>query len=348
MQPLNTSHNNQSYNGILQPFIDVLFRNPRQKGRLIGQEVTTPRTNVKAIIAVDGENNIHLLLSPAPNDDSQFNRLELRSLKISIQNWSVAGYPPQTYLDIACSTGITPSFQRPFLRFAEDVLFEISQINIVPADAVYRTGTRWRKFWSQDSSTAITQEWLYGIYGELAFLEEMLKRFGETVIHSWVGPSGQDHDFQHGNYIAVEVKTSVEKPFRVHCNIRQLDPTLFKILYIACYKVVVSESGESIPELVRKIENSIGDDLLKDVFYDKLVQAGYRRDLETIYNETRLEKDAAAFFLVDEIFPKITESSFIKPPDHRISGVRYMLQLTGIRELTFDETAEDLKKLTTQ
>lgn len=348
MQPSNTFPNNQSYNGVLQPFIDALFRKPRQKGRLIGQEVATPRTDIKAIIAVDSDSNIHLLISPAPNDDSRFNRLELRGLKVAIQNWSVEGYLPQTYLDVSCSTGTIPSFQRPFLRFAEDVLFEISQIDIVPADAVYRTGMRWRKFWSQDSSTAVTQEWLYGIYGELAFLEEILKRFGKTVINSWVGPSGQDHDFQHGNYIAVEVKTSAEKPFRIHCNVRQLDPTLFKVLYVACYKVAVSESGESISELVRKIENIISDDPLMDVFYNKLVQAGYSRDSEATYNETRLEKDVAVLFLVDEIFPKITEGSFIKPPDHRISGIRYMLQLAGIRELTFDETTEDLKKLATQ
>ena len=348
MQPSNTFPNNQSYNGVLQPFIDALFREPRQKGRLIGQEVTNPRIDVKAIIAIDGDGNIHLLISPAPDDDLRFNRLELRGLKVTAENWSVAGCPPQTYLDVSCSTGITPSFQRPFLRFAEDVLFEISKIDIVPADAVYRTGMRWRKFWSQDSSVEITPEWLYGVFGELAFLEEILKRFGKTAVHSWVGPSGQDHDFQRGNQIGVEVKTSAEKPFRIHCNIRQLDPTLFKVLYIVCYKVTLSESGESISELVRKVEDFIKDESLLDIFYEKLVMAGYRRDLEPIYNETHLEKDLAVAYFVDESFPKITEHSFVKSPDHRINDIRYTLQLTGIQELTLDEIAGDLKNLVNQ
>ena len=271
MQPSNTFPNNKSYNGVLQPFVDSFFREPGRKGRFIGQEIATQRKDIKAIIAIDGESNIHLLISPAPNDVSQFNRLELRGLKVAKQNWSVAGYPSQNYLDVSCLTGTTPSFQRPFLRFAEDVLFEIVQSDILPSDAVYRTCVRWKKFWSPDKETEVTREWVYGLFGELLFLSELIKRFDPSVIDCWMGPLGKDHDFQTGTSLAVEIKTSVEIPFRINCNIRQLDPTLFDLLYVVCYRLTSSEKGITLPELVKSIEDIISkDELLLDKFYEKL------------------------------------------------------------------------------
>ena len=129
-----------SFGGILQPIVESLERNQRQPGKLVGQEVVIyTRDDVQAIIALDAGNNVHLLITPPSNGDPRLSRFELKGLKITDMEWSVAGRNSQLYLDISCATGTMPSFRRPFLRFAEDVLLEISHPERVPADAAYTT-----------------------------------------------------------------------------------------------------------------------------------------------------------------------------------------------------------------
>lgn len=345
MKPLNTSHSEISFGGILQPLVDLLARNPRQNGKLSGQEVVIPRKDVQAIIALDGENDVHLLITPAPADDSRLSKLDLKGLKITSKEWAVAGRPVQHYLDISCATGTLPSFRRPFLRFAEDVLFEVTQSEYSPADAVYRTSIRWRKFWSPDIETEITRDWVHGIFGELLFLADLIQRHGSKTVGSWAGPTGKDHDFQIGTDLAVEVKTSVETPFRINCNIRQLDHSLFKQLFVLCYRITPSESGTSLPELVRHVERLMGDDEASlDKFYELLMAGGYARQLESAYAAFKMDYSNGSVFRVDENFPKIIERSFVTPPDHRITGIRYTLQLTGLEELKLDDIADTLEK----
>ena len=122
MKLSNTPPSETSFGGILQPLIESLERSPRQTGRLVGQDVIlSARKDVQAVIALDSKNDVHLLISPAAADENRFLKLELRGLKIANGEWAVAGRATQHYLDITCSTGLLPSFRRPFLRFAEDV-----------------------------------------------------------------------------------------------------------------------------------------------------------------------------------------------------------------------------------
>lgn len=337
------SHNEISFSGILQPIADLLSRNPKQSGKLTGQEVVVSRKDVQAILALDNEDNTHLLIIPAPSDSSLFSEFELKGLKISVNEWAVAGHVAQNYLDISCATGTLPSFRRPFLRFAEDVLFEISRSKMSPADAAHRTCIRWKKFWSPDTVTEVTQEWIRGLFGELLFLTDLIERFGSGVIDSWAGPAGKDHDFQTGNNIAAEVKTSVEVPFRINCNLRQLDSSLFKLLYVVCYHLTPSEKGITLPDLVKNVEQLLEKDQTSlDKFYDRLITVGYIRHLEPVYSGSKIEYTNASVFKVDDNFPKIIESSFVNSPDHRISGIRYTLQITGIDELTIDSILDKL------
>jgi hypothetical protein len=346
MKPSNTSPNEISFGGILQPLIESFERSPRQAGRLVGQDVIlSTRKDVQAVIALDSENDIHLLISPAAADESRFSQLELHGLKITNREWAVAGRATQQYLDITCSTGSLPSFRRPFLRFAEDVLYEISHPGVLPADAAHRTIIRWKRFWSADVSMEITTEWLYGLVGELTFLADLIQRFGSDVVRVWSGPLGKDHDFQTGTDLGVEVKSSVEMPFKIHCNIRQLDPSIFKKLYIVCYRITASEAGSSLPDLVQQIENLIGNDEgVMDDFYQRLAAIGYSRQFEPNYKEHPVTISAASVFSVNDSFPKIIENSFINPPDHRISNIRYTLQLIGIPELKIDAIVQDLER----
>lgn len=332
------------FGGILQPLIESLQRNTGQKDKLLGKEVVIPQKNFKAIIALEFNGNIHLLVSPPPEDDSRLSRLDLKGLKISNKKWSVSGNPARVYLDLSCETATFPLFKRPFLRFAEDVLYEVSKTDNLPSEALYKTCLRWKKFWSPETVTEVSKEWVYGLFGELLFLTELLKRFGPSVITSWSGPTGSDHDFQKTNDIAVEIKTSTELPFKINCNLNQLDPDIFKNLFLACYHLIPSETGTTLPELVRSIEKLVRDgETALEKFYKLLSDTGYKLQNEIIYSEFKLDHNESVLFRIDSKFPKIVEKSFKDPPDHRISGIRYTLQLTGLEELTIDKIATHLK-----
>lgn len=334
-----------SFEGVLQPLVSLLEKNPRQKDKLVGQEVATNRKDTSAIIALDFTNNIHLLIAPA-GERSHLPKIDLKGLKVSNTRWLVSGHPVNNYLDVSCSTGVMPLFKRPFLRFAEDILFEISQSQITPADAVHKTSVRWKKFWSSDSGNGVTKEWVHGLFGELLFLKSITGQFGADVVNCWTGPLGKDHDFQTSTILAVEVKTSVNMPFQINCNIHQLDSNLFKKLYIVCYCVATSNDGTTLPELVKDITHLIeSNELLLEKFYELLAATGYKLSLESVYNDFRLSHSKAAIFRVDKNFPKITEESFIKPPDHRINNIRYTLELAGVKALKIEDISNDLQRL---
>jgi hypothetical protein len=346
MQPLNTSPSNISFGGILEPLVQNLEKLPRQNGRLTGHEIVMHGSVAQAIIALDNENSIHLLLTPAGDSSERFSKLSLKGLSVAVREWMVGEHPARPYLDVACATGTLPSFKRPFLRFAEDVLQEILQTQASPDDAVYRTGIRWRHFWSPDSTMRPSTEWMYGIFGELSFLADIITRSSPKAVQSWTGPMGKDHDFQTGTEVAFEVKASAEVPFRIHCNIRQLDHRIFNDLFLVCYKLAPSEAGKTLPEIVSHIEVLIAnDEIMLDGFYERLGASGYLRSLEPVYKEMPLSCSRASVFRIDDAFPKITEGSFLSPPDHRITAVRYTLQVTGVDELDLDDIPEYLSRL---
>lgn len=336
-----------SFGGILQPMVESLERSSFQPGRLVGQDIVIHnRKDIQTIIAIDAGNNIHLLISPPSNSDPRLEKIDLKGLKIADIEWTVANRSNQLYLDISCATGSMPSFRRPFLRFAEDVLYEISQQGVKPADAVYITCLRWKKFWSPEVDTEVTKEWIHGLFGELIFLVDLIERFGPNVVNSWLGPLGKDQDFQKGIDLAVEVKTSTEIPFSITCNIHQLDSDLFKQLFIVCYKLSSSDDGRTLPEIVRQVENLLSSDEKQlDKFYEKLTASGYQLQMEALYSGFRMNHEQAAVYFIDDNFPKIVEKSFITIPDHRITGIKYKLQLTGLEVLTIDSVSDTFKKL---
>jgi hypothetical protein len=344
MKPSNTYPNtNPSFTGVLQPLVDLLAHNERQSGRLSGQEVVVPGQEAKVIIALDSEDNIHLLISSSDSADTRLERIDLHGLKVDFREWSVAGMPTQNYLDLSCATGSMPAFRRPFLKFSEDVVYELSQKSGTPSDAVYRTCIRWQRFWSAEVQPDISREWLYGIYGEILFLNELIRRFGSGVVQRWEGPLGSDHDFQVGTNLAVEVKASSEIPFVIHCNIRQLDAALFDKLFLLCYRLTISDSGLSLPDLVKETENLLGnEDGMLDKFYERLAASGYQRQLESGYSEYLFDASAPVVFPVNETFPGITERSFVTSPDHRINNIRYTLTLAGLEEFAIDDVVDDL------
>jgi hypothetical protein len=337
MSSSNTSPSDGGFIGVLQALTELLSRHPREHGRLVGQDVVTTRSDIRSLLSLDADGNIHFLLTPPAADERRFQRFALRALRISNRTWSVSGHAPAVYLDLMCATADSPAFQRPFLSFCEDVLNDLVARNASPEDAVYRACVRWQRFWTADADR-FTIEWLHGLAAELAWLSELIALHGPAVIHSWLGPEGADHDFQTGTELATEVKSSTAMPFRIECNLNQLDPGIFRRLLLICYLFTADPAGETLPMSVAAIEDALrADSDALELFWDRLARVGYRRQLEEQYRQHPYRLAPPSVFRVDDTFPRLTVGSFAHPPDGRISRVRYVVELTGVEPMTLDE-----------
>lgn len=339
---------------MISPALDQLAESLYQggaikAGTLRGKEIPGLPKGVRALIALDSSDKLHLLFSPA--DVAQSSRLrtvQLRNVRCSVERWEVGGSPLGDYVDIVCDADRASPLRKPFAGFCEDVLKTLgSGRNSIP-DAVLSTFKRWKRFWDLPRSKGLKDEWLKGLFGELVFLEGLIEQCGSTAVSSWCGPDGNDHDFRNGS-IAVEVKTTSTDPptVRIH-TLRQLDDTDLDVLYLYVVGLSKGDGGVSVVDVVERVENSLaGDSAAQDLFWSKLAQAGYRRDLEPQYRQRLLTQDRSRIYRVADEFPRIVSSSFRSPPDDRISKLRYVLSLAGVSErpLTDREVIGHIKKL---
>lgn len=336
------------YRGIVGPLLNSLRAGtgPRPD-RLVGQEIKTSRVDVGVFVAIDADQNAHLVVSPAPASDERFRRFDMKMFGITVSDWSVRSRTPQKFLDIRCVVSGNEALLRPFEAFCDDFLVDLEDGTPSPETAALRTARRWHEFWARQASE-MTQQAMRGLLGELTFLEFLIREYGPRVVHSWTGPENHDHDFQSGHEIAFEVKTSSRIPYQVECNLNQLDRGLFTKLYLVCFRIGRAQEGNSLPEQVARVTGTLqGDDAAQTLLDEKLAMAGYSRLNESDYAAHRFDVGPAEVFAVDADFPAITLSRFTAPPDMRVLEVRYTLEITGLPALALDDQAlrADLQRL---
>src|SRR4051812_25093783 len=111
------------YRGIVGPLFNSLRTGAAPRpDRLVGQEIKTARGDVSVFVALDGEQNAHLVISPAPGSDERFRRFALKTFGITVSEWSVASRSPHKYLDIRCAVSRNDALLRPFEAFCDDLL----------------------------------------------------------------------------------------------------------------------------------------------------------------------------------------------------------------------------------
>jgi hypothetical protein len=323
--------------GVLTSLLESLDRGSAPgQGRLSGHKITLKRNGCSAWISVDSIGFAHLLLFPPPPELSKFTKLKMKHLSFDIQNWIVSQEKGNCYIDVLCRANRTSPMRRPFISFCEDVIHELDEKGLDPVDALYRTATRWQRFWSVESES-VSDAWIQGLTGELIFLRGLLNAFGKSSLRVWTGPDGLDHDFQ-GNSVGIEVKaTTTQPPVLQISNLNQLDSTLFNTLHVLVYSLTVARKGLCLPDLVREIEGLLENDIdVSDSFWKKLRAAGYHRHLEDRYSETLFRVDQVIAFPVNNSFPKITNLSFSMPLDSRVRNVRYSIELVGLRGVALE------------
>jgi hypothetical protein len=304
--------------------------------RLLGQEVKTRRSDVLAFVAVDKEQNLHLVIHPAPQSGNTLQQFRLKSLRIAIRSWVVSGQDQRDYIDVVCNAGGRDDLVRPFVGFCEDILVGLDGGGASPEAVVLKTARRWQNFWSKDLGP-LSQPAIRGLLGELHFLETIVRAGAPDAVEAWVGSEGADHDFQRGREVAFEVKTSSQIPYKITCNLQQLDPGLFSKLFLVCYKVEASRAGVSLPETVHRVAGRLGsDEQALDAFSQRLRLAGYLAGHEDAYASAKFTVAPAEVFQVTNEFPAITLASFTQPPDMRIRSLRYTLEVSGCQGVALE------------
>lgn len=274
-----------------------------------------------------------LLISPTAKDIRSLRQVSLRGLEVRNLKASINGSDELEHLGILCHTDGLSGYGQPFLRFVEDLVLAFENSNSVSEVEIVRwTLNKWRLFWTP-VDTEVTEEWVKGLWGELFVLRKFIQSGATRAVAYWTGPEGMDHDFQ-GAGVGIEVKTTETAPPILSVNnLRQLDPSLFRDLFvIVCLISKTITGGETLDRIIADIVSSITNDQdLVDIFWRKLGSAGYRPQHQSHYDAWQFSiVNEPLWYRVNNDFPRITGESFKGPLDARIREIRYRVELTNV------------------
>lgn len=202
---------------------------------------------------------------------------------------------------------------------------------------VFSVLDRWRHFFSRGGSRKLTEEQQRGLFAELYYILEWMKKFPQEpplIIENWQGPRSGRVDivnFKQGieikscsDKLRKEIKISNEKQLKLSGTIDQL------YLYV-CYIEANKSKGLSLQMIIEEIRNLLlersGRLLL--FFNDLLVEAGFK---EQEYNELLFYVSHEEVYEVMEDFPRLLDSDL----PAGITHVSYNIDLTHCEKFLRD------------
>jgi hypothetical protein len=187
-----------------------------------------------------------------------------------------------------------------------------------------------------ETTGALSVERQIGLAGELMFLEHLIRDHGPPAALSWVGPSGEPHDFRIGNS-EFEAKATVKSRREHRINgLDQLVPS------DGCDLRIVSillgpggaEGGVTLPGLVERVRAQLrSDSEAAGHFEAQLSLAQYMASDAPRYVRTYALRRPIALIGVDGGIPAITRGFLKSAFGERarlIEDVTYELDLEGL------------------
>jgi Putative PD-(D/E)XK family member, (DUF4420) len=212
----------------------------------------------------------------------------------------------QPFVDLVC---LKPHLHELFSILVSEVLDVLKKDHSRPDQVCRQVLDRWRELLEHEPGGTVGIEKLVGLFGELWFLREMVKR-NPNAVRYWAGPRGARHDFSIGS-LAVEVKSTLSRRGRfieIHGH-DQLEPPENGDLYLGVLKLEQeSLTGESLPELVESIVQHGGD---RYTLLQLLAQVDVRLLSFNDYKDLRFRLYERRIYEVNDAFPRITSRSFV-------------------------------------
>ncbi|MCF8714416.1 PD-(D/E)XK motif protein [Joostella atrarenae] len=231
-----------------------------------------------------------------------------------------------------------------FIVFIEDIINSLLDINNseIALNIISKRINYWKKLFEKFSTNLLTPQQQRGLFGELYFLNKVLKENNYIqIINAWKAPNGTNQDF-YTNAKAIEVKTSISNSQTIKISSEyQLDISGLDKLFIAFYKLYEFPDGTTLLSLINDIRLLLNSDIdLLNVFNVKLINLGVFPELEVEYNEIGYLIRDEKYYNVTSEFPKITALMV----NESISKISYGIDLGYCInfEITFTEILNEI------
>ena len=168
-----------------------------------------------------------------------------------------------------------------------------------------------------------------GLIGELLFLKDFVfPKYGQTNgLNGWSGPEPTHKDFSFGNEWYETKAISSFKNSVIISSLEQLDSEYEgKLIVYKLQKMSPSFDGVSLNKLVSEVLGILSLDTDKDLFANKLQQAGYV--FNEHYDDFVYEVSSIDKYIVNEDFPKIKKESIM----NGIGSIKYEILLGYIEK----------------
>lgn len=216
-----------------------------------------------------------------------------------------------------------------FYHFCEDMITETEnyQGNDGYKEIVNRYN-QWKKMFASNSKI-LTENEVLGLIGELMFLRDnSFKTYGITDgLNGWSGPEPTHKDFSYKNdWFEIKSINTFKNSVSIS-SLEQLDSELDGHLIVYSFeKMSSSFSGITLNKLVAEISNMIQYETDRDIFFNKLKQAGYLYN--EVYDNYVFNFVKVDSYLVDGDFPRIKAEELPKG----IAKVQYEVLISMIEK----------------
>ncbi|RVD69280.1 MAG: PD-(D/E)XK motif protein [Mesorhizobium sp.] len=314
--------NSDSPPALLLPTWEALRRDYIEAG-LPGRIVIRPSPKIELFVELGGSRLGALLALPAGSSVPP----------TTLTDVSIAEVRDGTLRCLQIATD-TPALFGTFYLLLTDVIGSLLYDGADPILALTASLSDWRTL--LQTSALLSEERQLGLLGELWLLERLIAHSGSDALDSWVGPSGQSHDFRRDSD-EFEVKTT-SSPRRVHIinGVDQLAPSPNARLHLLSIRYIDAGSGgESLPEIVDRIHRRL--EIVPGAasrFSDKLNALGYRSGDAVHYSRRRRIADQPRLIAVGDGVPRLTAEALSDLPNRfatpRISDVVYRVDVDGM------------------
>lgn len=254
--------------------------------------------------------------------------------------------PGSTELDTYYSIKLDKNTEEEiFHAFLADIIetTENSTSELVIMDILKRVKS-WMNFFKFKKIGVLSENDQIGLFAELTMLKVLLennKQNIRSVVKSWVGPKKQNQDFIFSSTQAIEVKCTasndpnvvkISNEYQLDCS--GLDRLFLVVFHVKRHKISEGSLFQSIPNIVKEIENIIEcDSKSKFEFEGLLLDLGYLSEAEYEYLDFGFQIiDGPIIYDVNTEFPKLASTTI----SNCIKSVEYKLNLQQQKPLGID------------
>ena len=250
-----------------------------------------------------------------------------KMLKFGFSTYQINGGEFEKYLSITPPTLELSEIFLSFIRFTLDEIASQTSIDNV-ISLIIEKYEDWSAFFASGGLGKDSTSKIIGIIGELLILEKVIKTFDETAISTWWGPVRHRHDFEFANS-GIEVKTTINphsNEVEIH-GLKQLSPDPGRSLYLAHLKLNLDPQGLNLSDLINRL---LTYNVSKFELEEKIGKSGVTEDLIDSFTNFKFNGFLARYFLVDDLFPSITQDNLSVDELSRISRVSYKIDLKDL------------------